>query len=63
MGHPRWLKTARIVGDVSKHYRSLGIELDPAIAAARLKAMVDSGLIESAGDLRKWGFSEVRLKP
>jgi hypothetical protein len=30
--------------------------------AARLKAMVDSRLIEGAGDLRKWRFSEVRLK-
>jgi hypothetical protein len=58
----RWRKTARIVGDVSEHYASLGISLDPAIAAARLMAMVDSGLVESAGDLRKWGVSEVRLK-
>jgi uncharacterized protein DUF3658 len=58
----QWRKTARIVGDVSEHYRSLGVSLDPAIAAARLVAMVDSGLVESAGDLRKWRFSEVRLK-
>jgi uncharacterized protein DUF3658 len=55
-------KTARIVGRVSEHYRSLGIDLDPAIAAARLMAMVDSGLVEGAGDLRMWRFSEVRLK-
>lgn len=59
----QWRKTARIVGYVSEHYASLAISLDPAIAAARLMAMVDSGLIESAGDLRKWGYSEVRLKP
>ncbi len=59
---PQWRKTARIVGDVSKHYGSLGISLDPSIAAARLMAMVDSGLVEGAGDLRKWRFSEVRLK-
>jgi uncharacterized protein DUF3658 len=55
-------KTARIVGNVSEHYRQLGIDLDPAIAAARLMAMVDSGLIEGAGNLRMWRFSEVRLK-
>lgn len=55
-------KTARIVGNVSEYYRKLGIDLDPAIAAARLMAMVDSGLVESAGDLRMWRFSEVRLK-
>jgi hypothetical protein len=58
----QWRKTARIVGDVSEHYASLGTSLDPAIAAARLMAMVDSGLVEGAGDLRKWRFSEVRLK-
>jgi hypothetical protein len=60
--HGQWRKTARIVGNVSEHYRGLGISLDPAIAAARLRTMVDSGLVESAGDLRKWRFSEVRLK-
>ena len=55
-------ETVAIVGRVSEHYANLGISLDPAIAAARLKAMVDSGLIEGEGDLRKWRFSEVRLK-
>lgn len=59
----QWRKTARIVGTVSGQYRSLGIDLDPAIAAARLMAMVDSSLVEGAGDLRMWGHSEVRLKP
>jgi hypothetical protein len=57
-----WRKTAAIVGRVSEQYRSLGIDLDPAIAAARLMAMADSGLVESAGDLRMWRRSEVRLK-
>lgn len=60
--HRQWRKTASIVGNVSQHYREKGIDLDPAIAAARLMAMDASGLIESAGDLRKWRFSEVRLK-
>src|SRR5262249_41928712 len=58
-----WLKTARIVLFVSKHYAKLGIDLDPAIAAARLMKMVETGIVESQGDLRKWRFSEVRLKP
>jgi len=57
-----WLKTARIVGHVSEHYAKLGISLDPAIAAARLMKMVETGVVEAAGDLRKWRFSEVRLK-
>ena len=55
-------KTARIVGDVSEHYRTRGIDLDPAIAAARLMAMAEDGLIEAEGDVRKWRYSEVRLK-
>jgi hypothetical protein len=58
----QWHKTARIVGNVSEHYRGLGVDLDPAIAAARLMTMVESGLVEGAGDLRKWRFSEVRVK-
>lgn len=59
---PQWRKTARIVGTVSEHYGALGIDLDPAIVAARLMVMVDSDLVEAAGDLRMWRFSEVRLK-
>jgi hypothetical protein len=58
----QWRKTARIIGNVSGYYREFGIDLDPAIAAARLMAMVDAGLVEGAGDLRMWRFSEVRLK-
>jgi Protein of unknown function len=60
--HQQWRKTARVVGNVSEHYAKLGISLDPAIAAARLMKMVESDLVEAAGDLRKWRFSEVRLK-
>jgi len=56
----QWRKTARIVGNVSENYASLGISLDPTIAAARLMAMVDSGLVGGAGDLRMWRSSEVR---
>jgi len=57
-----WRKTARIVGTVSEQYRSRGIDLDRAIVAARLKFLSDTDRIEGVGDLRKWGFSEVRLK-
>ena len=47
---------------MSEHYLSHGIDISPEIVAARLMAMADSGLIEDIGDLRKWRFSEVRLK-
>ena len=59
-----WLKTARwSSADVSEHYDKLGIDLDPAIAAARLMKMVETGIVEAQGDLRTWRLSEVRLKP
>jgi hypothetical protein len=60
--HQQWRKTARIVGTVSEQYIELGVDMDPAIVAARLMMMVDSGLVEGAGDLRMWRYSEVRLK-
>jgi hypothetical protein len=60
---PHWRKTARIVGRVSEQYIELDVDMDPAIVAARLMAMVQSDLVEGAGDLRLWRFSEVRLKP
>jgi hypothetical protein len=58
----RWRKTARIVGSVAEQYRSVGIDLDPAIVAARLKFLSDTDRIEGIGDLRMWRHSEVRLK-
>jgi hypothetical protein len=60
--HHHWRKTARIVGTVSEQYRELGVDVDPAIVAARLMTMVASDLVESQGDLRMWRYSEVRLK-
>ena len=50
---------AMIGRQAAKFQGNIGIY--PAIAAARLMVMADSGLIESAGDLRMWGYSEVRL--
>jgi len=40
----------------------LGINVNPAIVAARLMALAASDLIEDIGDLRMWRYSEVRLK-
>jgi len=57
-----WRKTARIVSRVSEHYMRLGINVNPAIVAARLMALAASDLIEDIGDLRMWRYSEVRLK-
>jgi hypothetical protein len=31
--------------------------------AARIQVLAETGEIEDVGDLGKWGFSEVRLKP
>jgi hypothetical protein len=32
------------------------------VIAARVRALVDAGTLEGVGNLRRWRFSEVRLK-
>ena len=57
-----WRKVARIVTHVVGTYERLGLVISYEMVAARLKALSDSDIIEAIGDLRKWGYSEVRLK-
>jgi hypothetical protein len=38
------------------------LSLSHEVVAARIRALAEAGRIEAAGDLRKWRFSEVRLK-
>ena len=40
----------------------LGLAISDEALAARIQVLTDSGRIEGVGDLRKWRFSEVRLK-
>jgi hypothetical protein len=55
-----WRKVAFVVGRTGRHFEPLGLSHE--IIAARLRELADTDQIEGAGDLRKWGRSEVRLK-
>jgi hypothetical protein len=54
----RWLKVARIIGQVSQ---AMGEETKLDAIAIRIRALVDEDKLEAKGDLSRWGYSEVRL--
>jgi hypothetical protein len=58
---PNWRKTARVVGNLLKRCKALAWPIDAEMLAARVQALAETGRIESAGDLRAWRHSEVRL--
>jgi len=60
--HPQWRKVAAIVSRVVDKYEHTHPAVTCEMVAARLQALSDADLIDSQGDLRKWRFSEVRLK-
>jgi hypothetical protein len=57
------MKTARIVGDVVVECKRLAWPIPPEIIGARIEELAEQDRIESAGDLRYWRHSEIRLKP
>ena len=59
---PRSLKVAKIIGDVVEAFRERRLSIGEEIVSARIRWLADIGRIESIGDLRKWGFSEIALK-
>jgi Protein of unknown function len=59
---PRWRKVAMVVVKASERCRQLDLPISNEALAARIQVLAESGRIEDIGDLRKWGFSEVRLK-
>jgi hypothetical protein len=59
---PRWQKVAMVVARSLKRCEEFGLSISGEVSAARIRALADSGRFESAGDLRKWRHSEVRLK-
>jgi len=60
---PRFLKMARIVGEVCVRCEEQMNPVDAEIIAARIIALAEAGRIDGAGDLRMWRHSEVRLPP
>jgi hypothetical protein len=57
------MKTARIVGDVAVECERLAWLIPSEIIGARIEELADEDRIDSEGDLRYWGHSEIRLKP
>ena len=61
-----WRKVAMVVAQAFDRCEGLGLPIPRErrleIFAARLQELAEKDRIESAGDLRKWGHSEVRLK-
>jgi len=57
-----WQKVAMVVGDAVGRFREIGLDISAEILAARLLALAEADRIEAVGDLRKWRWSEVRLK-
>jgi Protein of unknown function len=60
----RWLKVARIIGKTMEVLERRGVEMDGGVADqmdARMAALVGSGQLEAAGNIKKWRYSEVRL--
>jgi len=59
-GH--WLKAARIVGEMLMAFdKDARHQTGDLVLTARLLALVESGLLESRGDLSRIRYSEVRL--
>jgi hypothetical protein len=58
----RLQKTALVIFKTLEQCEQLRLPIDADIVGARLAALADSDRIESAGDMRKWRYSEVRLK-
>jgi len=52
-----WQKVAMVIGSAMRRYE----KWDEDRVGARVAALVDAGKLESAGNIHKWRFSEVRL--
>ena len=58
---PQWRKVARLVGGAMSNQPTGIAGIPDLFYAQRVRHLVESGLLESGGDLRCMGFSEVRL--
>jgi hypothetical protein len=57
---PRFLKVARIIGDVAVALK-VPIDSEKDFIADRIKELVKAQKLESQGNLERWRFSEIRL--
>ena len=59
---PQFRKTALVIHKGLERCGELGLPIDADMLGARLVALAETNRIDSAGDQRKWRYSEVRLK-
>jgi hypothetical protein len=59
---PRPLKVAKVLTDIWKVFEERGLSIDHEVVSARIRWLADVDRIESFGDVRKWGHSEICLK-
>ena len=57
---PNFRKVTRVISDTAKALGSSG-EAAFYFIADRIKALVEAERLDGAGDLDRWGYSEVRL--
>jgi hypothetical protein len=60
----RWRKVARVIGKTYEALEEHGHEVSRGIAKlmdARMAILVRSGRLEAKGNIKRWGYSEVRL--
>jgi hypothetical protein len=57
---PQFLKVARVISRAAKTLE-LSTNAKFHFVANRIKALVKAERLESAGDLDRWGYSEIRL--
>jgi len=57
----RWYKVARVVGRTLMDLQKESLHIPAAFYCLRIKHLAEVGLIESAGDLNRMRYSEVRL--
>ena len=59
-----WRKVARIIGQTCETLEAREIAISGGIAKlmdARMAVLVRSGKLEAKGNIKRWGYSEVRL--
>jgi Protein of unknown function len=58
----QWRKTALVISRALERCQQLALPVGDELLSARIQALAEANRLDSKGDLRRWRFSEVRLK-
>jgi Protein of unknown function len=59
-----WQKVAKIIGNTLKALEHRGVQMHVSVTDqvdARMAALAGSGQLEAQGNIKRWGYSEVRF--